>query len=314
MKRKLALLAMSSLVLIGCAGGPVGWGGTHQTMQANDKFVTYLYDPLVGGRSAAMNAASEHCRVYGKNAIPTMSGNQGILQIQTYECISPQGNVTNAQAQSDQLTKKLDTAFSSWKKCNEELAQSPSGQQVTKAMLVLSMDQANKYDLYSSKSKLNEQQRKLLSGFLADQSKCRKILSDGVSGTPYASILAKRYSELDSVYVQLLSGKISIGEANLSREQVFIKSNQELAQADKSLGDSFKASHEAEISKDNEARSRLADAYRANEQANQQQQIINQQNYLIQQQIMRQNMPKPAPAPIQTNCYRIGNSVSCTTQ
>ena len=76
----------TSLLLIGCAGAPVGWGGTHQAVQANDKSVTYVYDPLVGGYSTTMNAATAHCSNYGKSAVPTFSGRQGVLSTQTFEC------------------------------------------------------------------------------------------------------------------------------------------------------------------------------------------------------------------------------------
>ena len=53
-------LIVSLFTLVGCAGAPVGWGGTHSAVQANDKSVTYVYDPFVGGYTATMNAASAH--------------------------------------------------------------------------------------------------------------------------------------------------------------------------------------------------------------------------------------------------------------
>jgi len=85
MKNKF-FITLSTFLIFGCAGAPVGWGGTHQAVQANDKSVTYVYDPLVGGYSATMNAASAHCNNYGKSAVPTFAGRQGILSTQTFEC------------------------------------------------------------------------------------------------------------------------------------------------------------------------------------------------------------------------------------
>jgi hypothetical protein len=317
MRLKLLAITLNSMVLIGCAGGPVGWGGTHQTLQASDKFVTYLYDPIVGGRSAAMNDAANHCRMYGKTAVPSMAQSQGILQIQTYECVSPQGNITNAQNQSDQLNKKMSSAFESVQKCNKELTESNAGRQITKSMLVLSDDQLNKYDLFSSKMKLNEQQRKLIASFLADQSKCRKPLIDAAAGTAYAIPISKRYADLDSLYVKFLSGQLTVGEANLGREQLFVKSRQEMAAAAKSIDDSLRSAHNAEIAQDKEERNRLAEAHRASQQNYQQQQIINQNQQLINNQILQSNFPKVNPtsqtSPIQTDCTRMGNFISCTS-
>jgi serine phosphatase RsbU (regulator of sigma subunit) len=87
-----------------------------------------------------------------------------------------------------------------------------------------------------------------------------------------------------------------------------------MAAVAKSLDDSFRQSHNSEIAHDDESRRRLAEAYRANQQAQQQQQIINQNQQIINNQI-QQNMKPPAPrTPIQTDCYRMGNSVSCTSQ
>lgn len=308
------LFLLAPIVLSGCAGGPVGWGGTHEVLQSNDKFVTYRYDPLVGGRSSAANAAAAHCGGYGKTAEPTMRGNEGIIQIQTYECRSSQGNATAAQAQSSQLSSKLKAGFEGTSQCSKESVNSPVGQQVTKSILVMSDDQENKYSLFSSKAKLNEQQKKYLTEFLMAQTKCRKIMLDAASGTPYAAAFTKIYSDSDSVAIKLLAGQLSIGEANLAREQLRGKRNEELAAVEKTLDTQFKNSHNSEVAQDDENRRRLAEAYRANQQAQQQQQIINQNQQLINNQI-QQNMKPPAPrTPIQTNCSRIGDFVNCTSQ
>jgi hypothetical protein len=312
---KLVLVSLAlAMTLLGCAGGPVGWGGTHEVLQSNDKFVTYRYDPIVGGRSAAENAATAHCSSYGKTAQPTMRGNEGILQIQTYECRSTQGFASNAEAQSNQIASKMKAGFEATSQCTKESVSSPVGQQITSSILVMSDEQANKYDLFSSKARLNDQQKKNLKEFLVAQNKCRKIMQDAASGTPYAAAFTKIYSDSDMVFTKLLTGQISIGEANLTREQLRGKRNEELAAVAKSLDAQFKNSHNSEVAQDDENRRRLAEAYRANQQAQQQQQVINQNQQLINNQTL-QNMKPPAPrTPIQTNCYSLGNSVSCTTQ
>lgn len=302
------------MLLVGCAGGPVGWGGTHEALQANDKFVTYRYDPLVGGRSSAASAAATHCGGYGKTAEPTMRGNEGIIQIQTYECRSPQGNMSAAQVQSNQLSSKLKAGFEGYSQCSKESVNSPVGQQVTKSILVMSDEQENKFSLFSSKAKLNEQQKKYLTEFLVAQTKCRKIMQDSASGTPYAVAFTKIYSDSDSVAVKLLSGQLSIGEANLAREQLRVKRNEELAAVEKTLDSQFKNSHNSEVAQDDENRRRLVEAYRANQQAQQQQQIINQNQQLINSQI-QQNMKPAAPrTPVQTNCMNFGaGMISCSS-
>lgn len=219
----------------------------------------------------------------------------------------PQGYMTSSQVQSDQLSRKMKLGFDNLNQCSKELMATPIGQQATKSILVMSDAQENKYDLFSSKSKLNESQKKLLKSFLAEQNKCTKMLADAASGTPYAIAITKRYSDNDAVYMKLLSGQMTIGEANLARDQIRIKSREEVMAIGKSLDDGFSNAHNAEVASIERRRA-------AEIQAVQQQQIINQNQQIINNQIMQNMKPSAPRTPIQTDCYRMGNSVSCTTQ
>ena len=80
------LLLTLPFLITACAGGAVGWGGSHQVVLANEQAITIAYDPLMGGYGKAQQVATEHCDLYKKSPIPTVSGNMGILPTQTYEC------------------------------------------------------------------------------------------------------------------------------------------------------------------------------------------------------------------------------------
>ena len=69
---RLAILTVA-ILLQGCAieGAPLGWGGTHEVLLANEKAVTYKYDAVVGGQDAVFKAAADHCAAYGKSPVPT---------------------------------------------------------------------------------------------------------------------------------------------------------------------------------------------------------------------------------------------------
>lgn len=312
--KKIAITAlMTPLVLLGCAGMPVGYGGTHAVVQSSNMSVTYIYDPLVGGRSAAMNAANEYCGRLGKNATPSGSGNQGILQIQSYDCRSSQGYATAAEEQNSQLADKMKVGFEKNRQCNKELLDSPLGQEVTKSILVMADDQPNKYDLFASKAKLNDAQRKSLKSYLLENEKCNKIMLDVAAGTPYGLPLAKRYSERNIVFTKLLSGQMTIGEANLAREQLYIKSREEMTAVGKSIDEGFKNSHNAEVAADAESKRRLENAIRENQRAQQQQQIINQNQQIINNQIQQNRVNSAPRTPITTDCTKMGNTVNCTT-
>jgi hypothetical protein len=74
------------LILPGCAGAPVGWGGTHEVTLANERAISIVYDPLVGGYGAANKAATEHCQKYSLSPVPTNKTPNGVLTEQVFEC------------------------------------------------------------------------------------------------------------------------------------------------------------------------------------------------------------------------------------
>jgi len=84
----LTIIVISAFTVASCAidGAPVGWGGSHRPVLLNEASATFEYDPLVGGYDKVMEAASKHCSSFGKNAVPTQSGGQGVLRTQTFEC------------------------------------------------------------------------------------------------------------------------------------------------------------------------------------------------------------------------------------
>lgn len=86
MKRRTYGLALMCLTLAGCASAPVGWGGTHQITMANEKSISIVYDPLVGGYPAANKAATEHCNNYGLSPVPTNKIKNGVLTEQVFVC------------------------------------------------------------------------------------------------------------------------------------------------------------------------------------------------------------------------------------
>ncbi len=82
----LSIIGLAIGLLAGCAGAPVGWGGTHEVTLANERAISIVYDPMMGGYGAANRAASEHCQRYGHSAVPTNKSKNGVLTEQVFEC------------------------------------------------------------------------------------------------------------------------------------------------------------------------------------------------------------------------------------
>lgn len=81
------LICISGITsLTACAGAPVGWGGTHEITLANERAISIVYDPIVGGYAAANRAATEHCQKYGHSPVPTDRKPNGVLTEQVFEC------------------------------------------------------------------------------------------------------------------------------------------------------------------------------------------------------------------------------------
>jgi hypothetical protein len=87
MKMKRLILILISCILVGCSSAPVGWGGTHEVILANEKSIAFIYDKLMGGYSAIMADATEHCKKYKKVPYPTTEGRALMtLSTQAFEC------------------------------------------------------------------------------------------------------------------------------------------------------------------------------------------------------------------------------------
>ena len=75
------VIGMMALLTTGCAGAPVVASGTESGVTGNEKGGKLTYG--AGGLSGAMNAATAHCRQFGKKAqitqmSPAPDGSGGI--------------------------------------------------------------------------------------------------------------------------------------------------------------------------------------------------------------------------------------------
>lgn len=192
--------------------------------------------------------------------------------------------------------------------CTAKAKESPSYQVVEKNIFP-EENNPNKYSLLSSKAKLNEAQKKALKEYLALVTPCRKIYTDAAQGLPFAAPMENANSKFDLIYAKLLSGQLSIGEANEQRNQARQVMKSELSTIQANVNQNLEASHNAEIQNAQQRRA-------AEIQAAQQQQLINQQQMKNQQEIWNKATPKPVPAPkqVNTNCMNLGaGMISCTS-
>ncbi len=86
---KSLMLMLLVLLLSGCAGGPVGWGGTYEVLYSNEKVITIEYDELVSSYKEIITVANDHCVQYGKVAVPAGENTtrvSGLIKTHTFKC------------------------------------------------------------------------------------------------------------------------------------------------------------------------------------------------------------------------------------
>ncbi|BDT74878.1 hypothetical protein PKF022_05430 [Polynucleobacter sp. KF022] len=135
-------------------------------------------------------------------------------------------NVVGGQSANTQ--NQMTLANKAYSDCGKQNRETPSGKIVTSSILVSSDAQPNKLELLSSKSKLNESQKKAFKQFLSDTNRCRNMRLDDLKGTPYLSLVQKDFASKDVIYGKLLSGQMAIGDANAALKQINIKTGDDM--------------------------------------------------------------------------------------
>ena len=68
------IITIIVLLVGGCAGGPVGYGGSYQIGYADEYRILFEYDSDLISIKRLMSVAKEHCARFGKHAVPNTSG------------------------------------------------------------------------------------------------------------------------------------------------------------------------------------------------------------------------------------------------
>lgn len=74
------------VLLAGCAGAPVGWGGKQKTLLANERAIMINYDPIVCNLQEVTQAADDHCARYGRSAVPIGYSESGATPVANFRC------------------------------------------------------------------------------------------------------------------------------------------------------------------------------------------------------------------------------------
>ena len=162
----------------------------------------------------------------------------------------------------------------------------------------------------TNKNRLSEDQIELLKRFIRLNTKCREVGIEALRGSPYLSVTLKTYNAFDAMYLRLLKGEITIGEANERRADAIMQAQADWEKATGDVSARLNQMHNNEVNDRNQRAAAML-PYLMQQQQNQQMQ--QQLWYQQQMQAITNNRPVLV-APTTTNCTRLGDQVNCTTR
>jgi hypothetical protein len=220
-------------------------------------------------------------------------------------------NQTQAGRLDDENRKLIDDAKAAGQACSSALYQTEAGKIVINQILYVDQTSPNKFDLMSSKAKLNQVQKDALRSFLTRVDECRQIykLAWSKVNADFTGVINRYDSKIDAIFLALLDDKFTIGDANRAKDKATQERIAEFSAANAQYVQRLQAMDNDEYAQRQRAAAIMMPLLMQQNAINAQ----NQQNFYNQQmQNIRNNTPRYVP-PFNTTCQAIGNQINCTS-
>lgn len=158
------------------------------------------------------------------------------------------GCQTMTQAQKDAISirQQINDSIAKSQECAKQVLETPSGVLVSNEVLYQNMN-SNKYDLMSSNEKLSNKQKDALRTYLNDNLRCREINLNTLQGLRHQHVIATLFSRYDDIYPRLLSGEITIGQANKEKKKALDEFDRDWIKAETRTSEQLDDAHNNEI-------------------------------------------------------------------
>lgn len=125
-------------------------------------------------------------------------------------------NDTSANQYSLRLNALLDEAITKSQACYKKTEELPEAKYVRSKLIYSEQDAPNKFELLGSTNRVSNEDKKILVTFLSNRQPCARDSLKALQAIypPFANIQASQMQKSDSIYARLMSGQITIGEAN----------------------------------------------------------------------------------------------------
>lgn len=221
-------------------------------------------------------------------------------------------NQTQAWRLNDSNNKLLEEARATANACSSALNQTEAGKIVINQILFESPTSSNKFELMSSKARLNQIQKDTLKSYLTRVQECRQPRLEASSRVDpaFTSVGNRYYSKIDAIYLALLDDKFTIGDANIAKDKALQEQASEYSAANAQYVRRLQAMDNEEYAQRQRNAAILLPYMMQQNAINAQ----NQQNFYNQQmQNIRSNTPVYMP-PINTTCQAVGNQINCISR
>ena len=221
-----------------------------------------------------------------------------------------------AQSNMESRKSQLASAQANLKSCGERMRNPEVNKKIAQSYAIVDNsiffekeDSPNKLTLMSSDAKITEAQKKALLEVVAAGQECRSGMKQNLASFPaLLPVYENFYGDMDIVYANLISKKITIGQANQEKAKIMSRSKTDYANGINSMNNQYAQ----QVNQENQARQAedmqrraIAAQFLMNQQSINAAQQMNNQNQL-NNQIMNNK-------PVTTNCNRSGNQVNCTS-
>jgi hypothetical protein len=196
---------------------------------------------------------------------------------------------TSASRYSLKLNAMLEASLVKRQACLKAVQELPEARYVKTNLIYMEPDSPNKFELLSSTKKISQDDKKMLMVFLEKRQICQNESLKALQAIypPFANIQSSFMQKSDSIYAKLISGQISIGEANQGIQENLAIFRKEWSSETATLNSRIQNDHNAEL------QNRYA-------------QTIIYQNLI--------NSLGTFQSPTMTNCQMIGGAVNCVSQ
>jgi hypothetical protein len=188
---------------------------------------------------------------------------------------------------------RLADALAQARACADQVSATPAGQIVASQVLFRDQTSGNRLELMINTNRPTPEQMAAFKEVISAAMQCRQPWLNAISGTGYYPPQANYYDFIDGVYLKLIKGEITIGEANTAKDYGI-----------KQMASGMQAAN-AQINRN------------ADEQRRQNALML--MPYLMQQPVYTPQpyIMQPAyvpPRQINTNCQTYGNTTNCTSR